>query len=279
MGMLVIGIILGLIVIAVYGAQRKQRKILNDQKSGLRHIKQVKLLISLLQKHRGLSAAWCQGDSSVMAELNLLKSDIRKVVIELEGHGLTQQFDRFAAFQDHWSRLAKHKDDLSAESSFKQHTHMIANVLYLLEDVAEKYHLSQEFLPEFTHVGYLWRELLAVTESVGQSRAVGTSAVTAKQCSSVERIRLKFLRQHITHVSEKVLKQMKTGSDSELNKFIDQGVQHTRYLTSAIVNEILEPEEIVMQRSDYFDLATQTMDSLLSIFDHQVLQIELAVTK
>lgn len=274
MSWLVFIIVAVLIFAAFAGEKRKQKNVISSQQTGLTYIKQVKRLIGLLQRHRGLSAALCQGDTAVLPDLNALKNEIKQITRQLNLTPDVMNADRWNGFKDHWSRLANHKENITTENSFKQHTHMLANVLYLLEDIAERHHLTQELLPDFKHVGFIWRELLAVTESVGQSRAIGTSAVTAKICSSVERIRLKFLRQHITHVSEKVLKSMNNSSDATLNKLIDKALNKTRYLTSAIVNEILDIDEIVMQRDDYFTLASETMDALSAIFEHQIIEIE-----
>lgn len=249
----------------------KKSDVHTHQLTGIELVEHVKNLIGLLQKHRGLSAAWCQGDSKVVPELGQIKSEIKRIMLALEPS--ISGSDRWGGFCDHWSRLAANKGDVTAENSFKQHTHMISNVLYLLEDVAEMHHLSSDFFPEYNNIGYVWRELLSITESVGQSRAVGTASVTAGVCSSVERIRLKFLRQHITQVSEKVLKNL-TAPDKEMNNLIEDGLRKTRFLTSAIVNEILDTDEITMSRNDYFELATDTMASLNKVFEYQLKQIK-----
>jgi hypothetical protein len=272
MGLLIaILTVLILVCVAAFGIKGKKTKVIEHQLDGLEQVSILKKLLGFLQKHRGVSAAYIQGDQNVFNDLVNLKSDISAVSLQLEAQ--LEKNDRWIGFKDHWSRLSSIKQNVTAENSFKQHTHMISNVVYLLEDIAEKQLLTAEYLPHFTHIGYVWRELVSVTESVGQSRAVGTSAVTAGSCSSVERIRLKFLRQHITQVSEKVLKSLRN-TDQEMNNLIDDSLTKTRYLTSVIVNEILDTESIAMSRSTYFDLATDAMAALNTVFTYQVQQIQ-----
>ncbi|MDX2369633.1 MAG: hypothetical protein QNK36_14750, partial [Colwellia sp.] len=115
----------------------------------------------------------------------------------------------------------------------------------------------------------------AITESVGQSRAVGTRAVTIKYCSSVDKIKLKFLQQHIYIVSEEVLKILLNASQqSKFAELIEQSLTSTQCLTTTITNDILNVDKIVIDRSVYFELATNTMEKLNQVFSYQVKQLQ-----
>lgn len=283
MELTVVVIVLFFVLLAVIGRRTQRLTLKSQQRAGVFFILEIKTLIDQLQQHRGLSAAWCRGDNRVEPELLKLETGVKEVILSLDESNFLPAYDRWIAFIDHWQRLSQHNRTLTAENSFKQHTLLINNLLFLLEDAAEQHKLTAEYLPGFDNIGYLWRELLAVTESVGQSRAVGTAVVTVKRCSSVESIRLNYLCQHITHVSENVLGKLKLAqvnaqgqelSYAELDGLIERGIEQTRHLTAIIDDELLTDEDIQIKRAVYFELASQTMEALNHIFDYQLTQLQ-----
>jgi hypothetical protein len=78
----------------------------------------------------------------------------------------------------------------------------------LLEDTAENAHLTADFLPELANIGYVWRELIIATESIGQSRAIGAAIAVQKSCSSVDKIKLNFLIQTMKNLTADTLKNL-----------------------------------------------------------------------
>lgn len=264
-------VVVGVVVI---GLRRQKKQLLKRQLAGINVVKQINALVQLLQKHRGLSAALCGGDNSVQNELSTVLENISGLIAELAQQPFMLNNERWLSFKDHWARLSLHKKNQSAEYSFQQHTKIIANILYLLEDMAELHCLTRQHLHNFDNVGYIWRELLAVTESVGQSRAVGVRSVAAKHCSSVEKIRLKFLYQHINKVSEDTLKVfLASDKNKSLHELVEKSLSSTRLLTSTIKDDILVGESINISRRDYFDLASNTMEQLNTIFNFQVAKL------
>ncbi|MFD2166350.1 nitrate- and nitrite sensing domain-containing protein [Thalassotalea euphylliae] len=244
------------------------------QERGLAKISSVKLLIGLLQKHRGLSAAKCQGDQSVGGDLSVIKQQVAKLMSSKSL--IHEDSERWQSFHDHWQRLANDKTTVTAENSFQQHTQLISNLIYLLEDVAQLHKLSAHYLPEFAYIDFVWRELVNVTESVGQSRAVGTASVTMGHCDSVQLIRLKFLTKHINTISAQVLSKI-TSKNRRTKTMLEAGLSKTRSLTSVIEQEIIDRERIAISRDEYFSQATETMTSLNTIFDAQVEEIKKSI--
>jgi hypothetical protein len=269
------GLVLCLAIAVVVGIKRQKRVLINKQLTGLNSIININELVKLLQKHRGLSAALYSGDDNVIRELGPLVIKVSTLILTLNKVSNMTKSDRWLGFNDHWSRLSQHKKGISAEDSFEQHTKIIANILYLLEDIAEQHALTKEHLNDFINIGFLWRELLAIIESVGQSRAVGTRTVTIKYCSSVDKIKLKFLQQHISVVSEEVLKTLLNNSQQrKFVELVEQGLESTHYLTTTITDDILNVDKIVIDRTVYFELATDTMEKLNQVFSYQVEQLQ-----
>jgi hypothetical protein len=277
---LILALILSLIIVVLIGIKKQKSTLVNKQLTGINAIIKINNLVQLLQKHRGLSAAFYSGDKQVIHDLKQLVVNVNVLVSELNPPPTMVASDRWLSFNDHWSRLSRHQPNIFADDSFKQHTKLISNVLFLLEDVAEHHALTTEYIDDFLNIGFLWRELLLIIESVGQSRAVGTRVVTIKNCSSVDKIKLKFLQQHICTVSEEVLNiLLSTSQESTFGELIKQSLVTTQCLSATITNDIIDIDEIIIDRSFYFELATNTMEKLNKVFNYKVEQLQQALQK
>lgn len=263
-----IAIILLIIFSITWFALRSRINTLrNQQLTGLVQIETLKSLITLLQKHRGLSATQGEQDATVKAGLRDLKNKIQQQSTRLNISMVEQ--DRWISFVDHWKRLSTEQQRHNVENSFSQHTNMIANLIYLLEDVAEQNALNMNELPDFKHISLIWCELVNVIESVGQSRAVGSASVSAGRCTSVEIIRLKFLIKHITEQSSKVVSQL-TATNNAPKGLLLECQQQIDLLIKTISEEVIGTKTIKISRAEYFDLATGVIDLLNQVFDNQV---------
>jgi hypothetical protein len=244
------------------------------QVDGIEVIKRIKSLISLIQIHRGLSSALLNGDNTASAKLINIKSDIGH---EIDGINSTFAcaLERWASIEDHWGRLSNHSKDKSVSYNFDQHTSLIKNIAYFLEDVAESAHLTADYLTGFDNVGYIWRELLQTTENVGQCRAIGTGVVVQRNCSSVNKIKLNYLLQTLTEISESTLQKLPYLPDEQREhaRLIEKSKANMSKLFSVIKTELLGDQTITMDSRTYFDLATDTMAGINEIFEHQLKQL------
>jgi len=255
---------------------KKQKRLQTD---GLLNITYIKRLISLIQSHRGLSSAWLNGDSSKQSVLEKLEIDVEQQIVYLQQQTAIQTTSRWAGFMDHWGRLIKKESQRDAENSFKQHTQLIANLLYLLEDEAERSHLNAICLPQLEAIGFVWRELVVTTETIGQSRAIGTGVATRKVCSSVHKIRLSFLRQNIQKTMNETLSKL-----SSLDSFAAKhkellGIANNKmtFLSETIEYELLAADPITIDQDTYFSLATDSINALDAIFENQLQQIQQSI--
>ncbi|WP_143869729.1 nitrate- and nitrite sensing domain-containing protein [Catenovulum sediminis] len=283
MHMLSIGAGLIIVFVLAYFILRQKKKVLNEQKKGIQLIVQVKELVTNLQKHRGWCSAYLRGDHSVILDIQNLQKEIKRISMQLEHQNNVNKFERWFGYSEHWSRLSKATLTLSSENSFKQHTQLIGNMLYLLEDIAESHFLTADVLREFPSISLLWRELLQVAECVGQSRALGTGVATVKVCSRVEKIRLGFLRQKITETAEVTYAQLKDHNlitaNAQLDKLVEHASKQTRYLCSVIEHELVDCDVIKLDAKAYFALATEAMGSLNQIFDSKLKELESHLNK
>jgi len=269
-------ILLLIILFSVSLHHYKIKKQKNLQRQGLVNIAHIKLLISIVQTHRGLSSAWLNGDLSKQAMLLKLEQQAHQEIEQLNNKNSVDKNGRWGSFTDHWGRLNKHDDTRDAENNFKQHTQMIASLLYLLEDEAERSHLNTMSLPNLPNIGFVWRELVATAEIIGQSRAIGTGVATSKKCTSVNKIRLSFLQQNMQKTINDTLPKLTSleGFTSKHSELLKAAKSKMEFLSKTIECELITANEISINQDEYFALATNSIKALDEIFNHQVEQIE-----
>lgn len=275
MGIYII-IVLAIVLIAVAFHFYQIQKQTSLKTNGLKNVSELKLLISDLQTHRGLSSAWLNGDESKKTILLSLQHTISTKINYLELQNSINSSNRWKSFIDHWGRLSKSDTNREPENNFTQHTQIISNLLYLLEDEAEFSHLNAIAIPELPNIGFVWRELAVTAEKIGQSRAIGTGVTTRKNCSSVHKIRLSFLKQHIEEMMNETLSKLSCidcFSHEHVGLLKDAKLK-MEYLTLTMQHDLIEADEITINQNEYFNLATNAISALDLIFEHQVKQIK-----
>lgn len=265
------------ILFMVVKAKINRHKLIAKQSAGLSYIKKIRNIILFTQQHRGLSSAWLNGDTSVKAKLDELKAGVKTQRDFLQMTPI-EQTERWQSFIDHWQRLTQNAH-ISVDNSFEQHTAMIKNLIYLVEDTAENYHLTMDHITELPKVGYVWRELVLASEGVGQSRAIGVGVATQKMCSSVNKIKLNFLIQNMEISTKHMLGELSC-LDQEQREHgqLTQGAIHkVNELINTIKNELVSPTKVSINNTDYFELASNTIEAINAVFDHQIRQLEFVI--
>lgn len=270
-----IAIILVVIMVSVLLHHYNIKKQKQLQHRGLTNITHIKALISALQTHRGVSSAWLNGDQSKQPILVKIERQVDELIQFLMTQHSVINNGRWASFIDHWGRLNQVGHNSDAQHNFNQHTTMIASLLYLLEDEAEQHALNAITLRQFSHIGFVWRELVVTTEIIGQSRAIGTGVATRKVCSSVDNIRLSFLLQDMQQtISETLPKLSSLASEREKhNLLLDLAKSEIKLLTTSIEQDLIAESQVSINQDKYFALASNSIKALDNIFAHQVEQL------
>ena len=73
---LILALILSLIIVVLIGIKKQKSTLVNKQLTGINAIIKINNLVQLLQKHRGLSAAFYSGDKQVIHDLKCLDGAI-----------------------------------------------------------------------------------------------------------------------------------------------------------------------------------------------------------
>lgn len=225
-------------------------------------------LTAHFQQHRGMSSAWLAGDRSFASkldakarEIDALYESLRTVARSESGKPhpcLTP--NELALFRHRWSTLREKLGSLTAEQSIAQHSGLIEQLLHWLAALGEARvePLLGERGARSLVRNYAGR-LPALTECLGQARAVGMSVATRQACSAVARVRLMFLVARAeTLLGQAAESGLQSATAENVRRAVHQMAQlvRTRMLVSSAVD---------VTAQEYFAVATQAVDAVFSL--------------
>ena len=254
------------VVVFVIMRARSLKKNQQAQALGMKWLRLLRALLAKTQKHRGLSTAYINGDRNNSDELERLERSITEDLREVASlDRWMQENERWVGIVEHWSRLANSfKRSNDTQNNIIQHSRLIQSILYLIEEMADEHSLFS--IGDGSSIEFLWKDLLHAIEYMGQARAVGSGITAKKSCSSVERIRMKYLYKKIEDNCLSITRRLPQGELAE---------REVQSLLQTIDVHILGPK-CNLDSSQYFDMATKTIECLYQQYDQTLEQVKAA---
>jgi hypothetical protein len=226
--------------------------------TGILYLKSLRMLLTHVQQHRGLTNSYLNGNTRIENEIQQLESVVKSEITAVAGIGdWINQDAKWDSFLDHWSRLSENYKIANAEYNLKQHNVLITSLLYLIDDLAYEHQLKKLGLVDKTDTD--WRYLLSVAEYIGQARALGMGAVSRGECPRILRIQL-------NHLCAKI--------EININRSWPETTLRDLRHFLAIIEQQVTIEKPTMSPADYFALATDCIELVLSEFDRQIEKIQ-----
>lgn len=243
---------------AVYGVVKRKKSEEQLFRAGIVYLKRLRTLLMYIQQHRGLTNSFLSGNSTVDVEIQRLETLISKEIEDLVAiEGWINNNPKWDSIADHWLRINAHYKNVDAELNLKQHNNLIANLLYLIDDLAYAHHLGKLGLIDATDTD--WKKLLFIAEYIGQARALGMGAASKGICTSVLRIQLNHL-----------LVKIKSHINPAWSESTQQDFQR---LLNVIETQVIVDAPTILP-ADYFKLATGCIEHVLMEFDRQIDKIQ-----
>lgn len=243
----------GFLVFLMVSLSHKKRQATLLFTQGIEYIKLLRSLLTFVQQHRGLTTGFINGNLGAKPDIEKITIKIKRIMSELDETGdWIHSNVKWSSLVDHWTRLGITYLQGDADKNFKQHNILIANLLYLIDDVADVHHLSKI---TGDAMDTDWRYLLSIAEYIGQARALGTGVAAKGECSSVLRIQLNHLRNKI--------------ASSVDSSWPDKSRVEIQQLLRCIETQLIIDHPSI-QAGDYFKLATRCIEHVLDQFDRQI---------
>jgi hypothetical protein len=258
-----------LIVIQISRSNKNKRA---TKLNALELLLALRSLIAFTQKHRGMCASYAQGTQSALLEIKHIKRTIEPLIRDLKQQPIICTQERWIGYEDHWGRLSEQATQLSLNDSFEQHTSLIANLLYLFEDIAEQQKFNKETIKDCPNIDLLWQDLPFASEYIGQSRAVGVAIVAKGVCTQVDKVKLGYLETKISQLSHNVFKQLESNqfTQSDQINMLNAAKDLCQSFTALIRSDLLSVSQVTISTATYFEAASLAMDAINRILDAEL---------
>lgn len=234
----------------------------------LNQLDEMKSLLLLIQRHRGLTSGCLQGDDKLKPNIDSTRSEcdahwqaLHAARPELREDGL------FEGIYSHWQRLRERWPEHEVGNNIDQHNRLILNLLYLIENLAED---SPQLALYARKHGFdmVWKEVLEAIEAIGQTRAIGTGIVASGKSSAVDRIRLKFLMEKVSNHLQQLLQNFsKAPGDHSQEVERIQFAQARTEILMAFTNQYLLADQITdVSAERFFEVASEAINPLDQLF-------------
>jgi hypothetical protein len=189
---------------------------------------------------------------------------------------LFNKFPQWESFVEHWPKLKMHSlnRDLTSQSLLRQHNVMVYGHLSLLDDLMSHHELTWIMLGSSIHMSQLCIDTLKVVEAIPQSRGIGAGICSKGACLGINKISLSFLRISIISPTNDLLTELGEVDNSLLqsqlrssSKLIKEGDDN---LVATIENKIMIDGRINMYAAEFFKMATQPIDALVTVYQNLV---------
>jgi hypothetical protein len=235
------------------------------QVQGVMWLQAMRTLITHIQRHRGLSVGVLSGDSSMTAPLNEVRQQINWDLAQISGVGdWIKGRDGWQVITQHWARLVGAVNNLSASRSMDQHNRLIKNILVFIDDIAFEHQIN--ILPA-AKAGR-WRELLALAELLGQARAMGTALLVNHR--PADELVNKKLIQELQELQKDILNQLELTPCRQAiaPPVLEQILGFLTYIDRELVTGSKR-----LSASDFYGIATRTVDGLYEQFDSELAEV------
>ncbi len=255
-----------LLILAIFWRLRRQSAPANAA-DGLAACRVLLALLADFQQHRGMSSGWLSGDRSFAPRLDGKARDIERSLQALRplAHGESAQphpcltSNELVLFSHRWSELRQSLAACSVEESIAEHSRLIGQLLRWLAAFGEA-RVEAQLHDAVGHrrVRNYAARLPALTECLGQARAVGLSVATRGCCSAVARVKLLFLIARAERILEQALSDASAGAQAQL------AGRAVRHLILVIRERLLADEGVTIGADPYFADATRAVDAVFS---------------
>ena len=254
----------GLIVasVLIFLRQGKIRRR-SRQALGLQLFSSLRVLLTHIQQHRGLSNGYLHGSHELISEIEGLQKKVSRNIADVATiDPRVEENELWQGITQHWARLAGNYKRLESDNNFAQHNQLIKNLLYLIDGIAQRQDLLQLRNRDQKPLHLFWRELLSAAEYTGQARAVGTGVAAAAYCDDISRVRLQYLCRHIESHCHNLWSEIDPvkGAPEAVSRLIE-----------AIELRVMKDAPDI-SASEYFAIATEAIDNLLNQFDQLIKQ-------
>jgi methyl-accepting chemotaxis protein len=249
------------------------------ERMGVEYNLPLRKLLENMQQHRGMAGGFLSEDASfkeqILSKQNQIDENIKAV------DAMDQKYGASLKTSDKWKMLKTKAQDLkariwslNAQTSFNDHTALIADVLSMITYVGETSNLVLDpQLDSFYLMDATISKLPALSEDLGQLRALGTGVGVRKAITETEKN--KIIMQYA--LVKAAIDANNSGFESafrenpnlksKLENYVRDTVNSINDFLRIIDRDIIKASSINFKGEDYFQNATRTIATAFKVYD------------
>jgi methyl-accepting chemotaxis protein len=258
----------------------------DKEKQGVEYLLPLKGVIAGVQQHRGMMAALLGGDASFAGKVESKRKQIEEALAAVDAvdgkHGAELGISApWRGVRDEWGGLRGRADGLSPKESFAAHTALIADLIALLNTVADASNLTLDpDLDSYYLMDALVNRLPVMSEALGQARALGSGVAARAAITPDERARLAILQDSI----RMALRSFEHGvnvagkANPDIGQSINSDLEGVRRLSGEFLEtmdkQLINAGKITIAPQDYFAQATTVLEQMFKTYDALTPQLD-----
>ena len=259
-------------------------RFLEHEREGLAYIEATRQPVEHLQQHRGMMAALLGGDEGARPRAREIASRADQALDTLAGvdrelGASLQTGNRVEGIRQTWERIRSDAERMTADESLERHTTMIADLLGLIRHVADTSAITLDPQLDSYYLGdALSNRLPALTETMGQARAVGSGIAAAGSYDAV--LRLAVLVSNMDSINDNLNSGLGAAFSanpdlaSRLNTRVEENALAVEGFARILREELLEADMIRIEAQEVFDAATHSIATTFALYDAIVPELD-----
>ncbi len=270
----------------LYVQLHNESQLTYRERQGIDYVRHVRPLLEHVARHRGMAAAFLNGDASFRERLLREAGDIDESFASLARFDETVDTwlgsgSRLAAIREQWSGIKKQVLTWSPADSFKAHTETLGKVIELITYIADKTNLTLDPQLDTSYLNdAIVNRLPLLVESMGQVRGLGASIAARKSITQAESLRLAVLLDRIGYAGDRLAAGLRDAAnynpviDRRLRSAIDTNNTSLVKIRQMVNDQILEASAITIEAKEIFTAATAAIQGGFNLFDEIVPAVE-----
>lgn len=273
----------------LFSNRKSQARSSRQHLQGLQDIMHLRRLLETLPQHRGMANALLQGDESFHSKLTTLQTQIDRDMSKMENLLSTDDCWGVAKRAQHvvnaWTTIKQQLASFAAPESFARHTALMTELLYLINDVADAAGLLHEN-NNTRLIDAAINTLPLVTETLGQSRGMGTGVAARGKCEADMRVKLRYLLANTRQVADEVGQAVRgaltqnqtqnasgkgaeqdTGFKARAAQALDESQRATQEFLSLLETGIIHDRSVEVAPTDFYAAGTEAIQHSFTLLD------------
>ncbi|SFV60274.1 Methyl-accepting chemotaxis protein [hydrothermal vent metagenome] len=264
-----------LVLLMLLNLQAKSFFSNDDQKEASKYLMAVKDLIVAAQKTRGATYSYANGNENAMMLVYMFRDDMNSAIRTMESLPLSKNpiiGARTTTISSAFVKLNSKALKMKPNEAFDAYTENIAQTLLLAQSVSQ---IGSEKMSPFGKkvTSIMMETILPLSEWMGQLRAIGSAACAKGGATKKDKIKMQILMSKIAKLDQELQIKMSSAIKDNPSNFSPDVKERLANAHKAISHYLsITKKEVMKDKTnynpdDYFALATDTIDSVIALFD------------